>query len=207
MVKKKAGDYKEESRESFNKQTEKYNSSYYGNHGKKLHDRMISKLNHISFNSLLDVGCGAGNLLSRISSKFDAKIAGVDISQDMLEIARDKLDEKADLRVSDAENLPFDDESFEVVTCTDSFHHYPHPGNVLLEFKRVLKPEGSIIIADLSVPQTFRQLGNLLIPFTKDGDVRIYSESEIHKLLVNTDFKGFEWEQISMSTFIVTAFK
>ena len=207
MVKKKAGDYKEESRESFNKQTEKYDSSYYGKHGKKLHDNVISKLNHISFKSLLDVGCGTGNLLSHISSKFDAKIAGVDISQDMLEIAREKLDEKADLRVSDAENLPFDDESFEVVTCTDSFHHYPHPGNVLLEFKRVLKPEGCIIIADLSVPQPFRQLGNLLIPFTKDGDVRIYSESEIHKLLVNTGFKGFKWEQISMSTFIVTAFK
>ena len=168
---------------------------------------MISKLNHISFNSLLDVGCGTGNLLSLISSKYEAKIAGVDISPDMLEIARDKLGEKADLRVGDSENLPFDDESFDVITCTDSFHHYPHPGNVLIEFKRILKPEGHIIIADLSVPQPFRQLSNLLIPFTKDGDVRIYSESEIRKLLVNTGFKGFEWEQINMSAFIVTAFK
>ena len=106
---------------------------------------------------------------------------------------RDKLGEKADLRVGDSENLPFGNESFDVVTCTDSFHHYPHPGNVLLEFKRVLKCEGHIIIADLSVPQPFRQLGNLLIPFTKDGDVRIYSESEIRKLLISTGFKGFEW--------------
>ncbi len=188
MVKKKAGDYNEE-------------------HGKKLHDGVISKLNHISFNNLLDVGCGTGNLLSRISSKYEVKIAGVDISPDRLEIARDKLGEKADLRVGDSENLPFDDECFDVITCTDSFHHYPHPGNVLIEFKRILKPEGHIIIADLSVPQPFKQLSNLLIPFTKDGDVRIYSESEIRKLLVNTGFKGFEWEQINMSAFIVTAFK
>ena len=42
-----------------------------------------------------------------------------------------------------------------------------------------------------------------MILFTKDGDVRIYSESEIRKLLDNTGFKGFEWEQISMSAFIV----
>ncbi|MGO9386936.1 MAG: class I SAM-dependent methyltransferase [Methanobacterium sp.] len=207
MVKKKADNYKEESRESFNKQAESYDSSYYGKHGKKLHNSVFSKLNHISFNSLLDVGCGTGNLLLLISSKYEASFAGVDISPDMLEIARDKLGEKADLIVGDSENLPFDDESFDVVTCTDSFHHYPHPGNVLLEFKRVLKREGHIIIADLSVPQPFRQLGNLLIPFTKDGDVRIYSESEIRKLLDNTGFKGFEWEQISMSAFIVTAFK
>ena len=139
MVKKKADNYKEESRESFNKQAESYDSSYYGKHGKKLHNSVFSKLNHISFNSLLDVGCGTGNLLLLISSKYEASFAGVDISPDMLEIARDKLGEKADLIVGDSENLPFDDESFDVVTCTDSFHHYPHPGNVLLEFKRVLK--------------------------------------------------------------------
>jgi len=207
MLKKKASDYKEESRESFNKQAERYDSSYYGKHGKKLHDSVLRKLDQLSFNKLLDVSCGTGNLLSLISSKYDAQIAGVDLSPDMLEIARDKLGEKADLRVGDSESLPFDDESFNVVTCTDSFHHYPHPGNVLLEFKRVLKQEGHIIIADLSVPKPLRQLGNLLIPFTKDGDVRVYSEAEIRELLVNSGFKGFEWEQVSVSAFIVTASK
>jgi hypothetical protein len=46
-----------------------------------------------------------------------------------------------------------------------------------------------------------------LIPFTKDGDVRVYSEAEIRELLVNSGFKGFEWEQVSVSAFIVTASK
>ncbi len=205
MLKKKASDYKEGSRESFNKQAERYDSSYYGKHGKKLHDSVLRKLDQLSFDKLLDVGCGTGNLLSLISSKYEVTIAGVDLSPDMLEIARDKLGEKADLRVGDSEDLPFDDESFNAVTCTDSFHHYPHPGNVLLEFKRVLKPEGYIIIADISVPKPFRQLGNLLIPFTKDGDVRIYSEAEIRELVVNSGFKGVEWEQISINAFILTA--
>lgn len=204
---KKASDYKNESRESFNKQAEKFDSSYYGAHGKKMHKIIGDKLEHFQFNTLLDVGCGTGNFLLLISSKFDVQIAGVDLSPDMLAIAKDKLDKTADLRIGDSEKLPFEDENFDIVTCTDSFHHYPHPENVLKEFKRVLKPKGKVIIANPWAPTPLRQLGNLITPLSRGGDVRVYSEDEFRKLFKNTGFSEFKWEQIGFTSSIVVASK
>jgi ubiquinone/menaquinone biosynthesis C-methylase UbiE len=143
--------------------------------------------------------------LLHVSSKYKVEIAGIDISSNMLKIARDKLGEKPDLRVGDSEKLPFEDKSFDIVTCTDSFHHYPHPENVLTEIKRVLKPKGILIIVDVWAPIPFRQLGNLMIHIKKGGAVRFYSEAEIHKLLENAGFKTIKWEQVGKTAFITTA--
>ena len=208
MLKKKSDDYKEESKEKFNKQAEKFDSGIGGKHSRELYADVLHKLDQFSFNTLLDVGCGTGNLLSLISSKYEVQLSGVDISKNMLEIAQDKLGEKADLRVGDSENLPFDDDTFDIVTCTDSFHHYPRPENVLKEMKRVLKPKGRLLIVDPYAPTPFRQLVNIYMHFNKSGDVKIYSKTEIHKLLENTGFKDIEWEQVAgKNAFIVTAFK
>ena len=205
MLKNKAGNYKKKSKESFNRQAQNYDSSYYGKHAKTLYSNVLLKLNQFSFNNILDVGCGTGNLLSLISSKYEVQIGGIDLSQDMLNIARNKLNKNADLRLGDSETLPFADSSFEMVICTDSFHHYPHPENVLLEIKRVLKPGGNFILADPWLPTPFRQFTNIFMPFNKDGDVKIYGELEIRKLLENTGFKAVEWEPLNKRAFIANA--
>jgi ubiquinone/menaquinone biosynthesis C-methylase UbiE len=205
MLKKKSDDYKEESREKFNKQAVKFDSDNEGKHSRELYDDVLHKLSQFSFNKLLDVGCGTGNLLSLIYNKYEVQLSGVDLSPNMLDIALDKLGEKADLRWGDSENLPFEDGSFDMVTCTDSFHHYPHPENVLSEIKRVLNPKGTLLIADPWAPTPFRQLANIYMRFSKGGNVKLYSNIEIHKLLNNTGFKNIEWEQISgKNAFIVT---
>ena len=206
MSKKKANDYKEESKEEFNKQAEKFDTENIGKHSRELYDNIIYKLGQFSFTKLLDVGCGTGNLLSLIYSKFNVEIAGIDLSPNMLEIARNKLGENADLRLGDSENLPFENETFDIVTCTDSFHHYPNPENVLAEFKRVLKPKGTSIIADPWAPTPFRQLVNIFMQFNKGGNVKLYSEAEIRGLFENAGFKNIEWEKIAgKNAFIVTA--
>jgi ubiquinone/menaquinone biosynthesis C-methylase UbiE len=206
MSKKKASDYKEESREEFNKQAEKFDTGKEGKHSREIYDDVLQKLGQFSFNKLLDVGCGTGNLLSRISSKYDTQIAGIDLSPNMLEIARHKLGENADLRLGDSENLPFDNDIFDMVICTDSFHHYPHPENVLTEIKRVLKLKGTSIIADPWAPTPFRQIFNIFMHFSKSGNVKLYSETEIRDLLGKTGFNNIVWEKIAgKNAFIVTA--
>ncbi len=205
MLKNKADNYKEKSKKSFNRQAENYDSCYYGKHAKTLYSYVLQKLGQFSFNSILDVGCGTGNLLSLISSKYEVQIGGIDLSPDMLNIARSKLNKDADLRPGDSENLPFADSSFEMVICTDSFHHYPYPANVLLEIKRVLKPGGNFILADPWLPAPFRQFANIFMPFNKDGDVKIYGELEIRELLENSGFKAVEWEHINKRAFIANA--
>ena len=100
---------------------------------------------------------------------YNVKIAGVDLTPNMLDIARDKLGYQADLRLGDSENLPFEDYNFDMVICTDSFHHYPHPDKVLKEFSRVLKTSGGLLIADPYAPSPFRQLLNLYFHIVKVG--------------------------------------
>ncbi|OEC88354.1 MULTISPECIES: class I SAM-dependent methyltransferase [Methanobacterium] len=205
MLKNKADNYKEKSKKSFNQQAENYDAGYYGKHANALYNTVLQKLNQFSFNKLLDVGCGTGNLLSLISSKYEVQIVGIDLSPEMLNIARNKLDETADLRLCDSESLPFNDNSFDMVICTDSFHHYPNPANVLAEVKRVLKAGGNFIIADPWLATPFRQFANIFMPFNKDGDIKIYGESEIRKLLENAGFNTVEWEQLNKRAFIATA--
>ena len=205
MLKKDAEDYKIESREKFHKQAEKYDSGNKGKHARSLYESVINKLDELSFNNLLDVGCGTGNLLSLINTRYDTQIAGVDLTPKMLNIARIKLGDDADLKVADSEDLPFEDNKFDMVICTDSFHHYPHPENVLKEIRRVLELDGMIIIADPYTPTPLRQMVNLYFKLSRSGDVKIYSESDIRNLLENTGFESVKYEQTGPNAFIATA--
>jgi ubiquinone/menaquinone biosynthesis C-methylase UbiE len=205
MLKKDAEDYKIESREKFHKQAEKYDSGNNGKHARSLYESVLNKLDELSFSNLLDVGCGTGNLLKLISSKYDVKIAGVDLTPKMLNIARIKLGDKADLKVADSEELPFDDNKFDIVICTDSFHHYPHPEKVLAEIRRVLQQDGILLIADPSTPAPIRQIVNLYFKLSRSGDVRIYPESDIRKLLKEAGFVSIKYEQAGTNAFIATA--
>ena len=205
MLKKDAQDYKTESKEKFKQQAEKYDFGKNGRHARSLYGIVIDKLDQLSFDNLLDIGCGTGNLLSLISQRYDVEIAGVDLTPKMLKIARIKLGDKANLKLGDSEDLPFDDDKFDMIICTDSFHHYPRPGNVLKEFNRVLKPGGSVLIADPYTPTPLRQLVNIYFKLSRSGDVKIYPESDIRKLLTDAGFINVEYEQRGANAFVATA--
>jgi ubiquinone/menaquinone biosynthesis C-methylase UbiE len=205
MLKKDAEDYKIESREKFHKQAEKYDSGNKGKHARSLYESVINKLDVLSFNNLLDVGCGTGNLLKLISTRYDVQISGADLTPKMLNIARIKLGDKADLKVGDSEELPFDNDKFDMVICTDSFHHYPHPEKVLAEIRRVLQQDGMLLIADPYTPTPLRQLVNLYFKLSRSGDVKIYPESDIRKLLEKAGFISIEYEHAGTNAFIATA--
>ncbi len=103
---------------------------------------------------LLDVGCGTGTLLALTAAWPDAELAvGLDYSAEMLRRAGDKARAspqgvKLHAVQGDAERLPFADRSFDVVTCCNSFHHYPHQAAALRGFWRVLRPDGVLILVD-----------------------------------------------------------
>jgi ubiquinone/menaquinone biosynthesis C-methylase UbiE len=77
---------------------------------------------------VLDVGCGTGVLLEALSSTTPGtKLAGVDPSEDMLALARERVDGTVVLKQSYAEELPFPDEVFDVVISTNAFHYFRNP--------------------------------------------------------------------------------
>lgn len=199
---------KEDSRKSFDKQAATYDTSRYSVHSRKQYNSILKIIKGYDILSLLDVGCGTGEMLRLINETFPTiKLAGVDISPNMLEKAKSKIGNMANLILSDSEKLPFDDNSFELVMCNDSFHHYPSPLNVLSEFHRVLKPEGILLISDYYIGFPIRQLLNFFIKYSHDGDVRIYSKKEFLKMLSESIFKDIHYKKINTTGCIITARK
>jgi ubiquinone/menaquinone biosynthesis C-methylase UbiE len=101
---------------------------------------------------ILDVGCGTGVFASKIRASIPrAEVCGVDLVSGMLSKGerRWKLHQGHVLPVQgDSERLPFASESFDIVTCANSFHHYPRQDRAVAEMRRVLKPGGRLMIID-----------------------------------------------------------
>jgi ubiquinone/menaquinone biosynthesis C-methylase UbiE len=101
---------------------------------------------------ILDIGCGTGKFGSRVLARFpNAQVVGLDLSHGMLahgQLRSEASDGRLLLVQGDSQRLPFADDSFDVITCTHSFHHYPSQAKVLAEMHRVLRPGGRLLIID-----------------------------------------------------------
>jgi len=101
---------------------------------------------------MLDVGCGTGMFASAVRAALPAvKVVGIDLVAEMLAKgdSRWRLHSGHVFPVQgDSERLPFSSASFDIVTCANSFHHYPHQDRAVAEMRRVLKPGGRLMIID-----------------------------------------------------------
>ena len=100
---------------------------------------------------VLDIACGTGELEKFLLQKNpEQRITGVDISEEMLNKARQKLSvySQVSWQTARATELPFGDRSFDVVMCASAFHYFDDPLASLIEMKRVLKPDGRVVIRD-----------------------------------------------------------
>ena len=175
--------YKENSRRNFDKQAKVYDNSIYSMYPRKCYKYVIDEINKVNHEKMLDVGCGTGEILNTIATNSD-NYFGIDLSEKMIEIAKTKNNSNnITYLVGDSEFLPFKDSYFDVITCVESFHHYPNPYGVIKEFYRVLKPNGTIIICDMYRKAPLRQFYNFLMKVGNTGDVKIYTRKEITKIL------------------------
>jgi ubiquinone/menaquinone biosynthesis C-methylase UbiE len=119
--------------------------------------------------SLLDVGCGTGNVTIPGKQRVGptGKAAGIDASPEMIAVAQQKAHRKnleIDFRVGAVETLPFPDASFDVVTASLMIHHLPSDDlqrRAFAEIYRVLKPGGRFLIADMIRPDASINVGML----------------------------------------------
>ena len=137
--------------------------------------------------NVLDVGSATGCLLKMLASKYQFEGIGLDISYQMTEIAQNQYPEFSFVTGS-AMQIPFEGQSFDVLICSASFHHFPNPETFLREAERVLKPGGKLVIAEIRMP-IFHGLYNQYIHrFSKEGDVKVYTFDELMRLLETADF-------------------
>jgi ubiquinone/menaquinone biosynthesis C-methylase UbiE len=92
--------------------------------------------------SVLDVGCGAGQTACEIAKEFGSRVTGVDISDVMISKAMDKaikqrVEDKVEFRVADAFQLPFDDESFDIALFESVLT--PLPGNKMDALRETIR--------------------------------------------------------------------
>jgi len=98
---------------------------------------------------VLEVGCGTGINL-RLYENAGCDVFGVDLSPAMLEMARQKLGERADLRLADAAEMPYADDSFDLVTAFLTLHEMPAATRtaVMAEMVRVVNRDGRLLLID-----------------------------------------------------------
>jgi ubiquinone/menaquinone biosynthesis C-methylase UbiE len=120
-----------------------------------IHDAVLARIDGLEPSTVVDLGCGTGQLTQRLIRGFpDANIVGVDLSDGMLTEAAGRLrqvgsDDQPLVR-ADALQLPFAASSIDLVVCTESFHWYPDQAAALAELARVLNPGGRLLIASIA---------------------------------------------------------
>ena len=181
--------YKELSIKEFTKAAELYDSGHAGIYEmcKDDYPPILEELTGEDFENLLDVGCGTGPMVELLAAEFPEKrYTGLDLTPKMIEVANAKAIEGARFVVGDAENLPFDDESFDTVICANSFHHYPNPQKFFNEVARVLQPGGKLVLRDYTAAAPVIWLMNHtempLANLAGHGDVRAYTLDQVNSL-------------------------
>jgi demethylmenaquinone methyltransferase/2-methoxy-6-polyprenyl-1,4-benzoquinol methylase len=110
--------------------------------------------------TVLDVATGTGDLAISIGSLRPEKIVGIDLSEKMLEIGRQKvkvngLERMITLSQADAEKIPFSDNTFEAITVAFGVRNFENLEKGLREMRRVLRPAGVMLILEFSHPSSF----------------------------------------------------
>lgn len=184
--------YKELSVKEFTKAAEIYDSDHAGIYEmcKDDYPPILEELKKISFQNLLDVGCGTGPMIELLTSEYpDRYYTGLDLTPKMIEMANAKNLKNAAFLVGDSENLPFKNEEFDVVICANSFHHYPNPQKFFDGVARVLAPGGKFILRDYTSSGFVVWLMNHVeMPIANligRGDVRCYTVEQVRKYCEN----------------------
>ncbi|MDQ3066117.1 MAG: class I SAM-dependent methyltransferase [Actinomycetota bacterium] len=106
----------------------------------------------------LDVGCGMGELAERVQNELGVEVIAVDVSPRMVELTKAR---GVDARIADVQELPFEDQSFDVVAANWVLYHVPDLDRGVRELARVLQPGGHLVAATLG-DENMKELWDLL---------------------------------------------
>ncbi len=119
-------------------------------------ERMVELSEPLSSERLLDLATGGGHV-ARVFAPHVAEVVATDLTPEILEHAAAYFMEQGlstiSTAIADAEAIPFEDGSFDIVTCRIAPHHFPDPGRFVREVARVLRPGGRFVLIDSTVPE------------------------------------------------------
>ena len=106
--------------------------------------------------NILDLCCGTGDIARLLKKYSSAKVVGVDVSQEMLKIAKSKSND-IEYVLSNVEQLPFEDNQFDIVTVSFGLRNIKDKTSAIKEIARVLKNDGQFLHIDFGKPNNFAQ--------------------------------------------------
>jgi ubiquinone/menaquinone biosynthesis C-methylase UbiE len=143
-----------------NEEAEAYSSAAAQAHLNLLDNTFVDHVLSLGVRSglALDVGTGPGQIPIKLALRLpQLKIVGIDLSEAMLAKARDSaaaagVEGQVQFEMADARRLPFPDRHFDLVMCNSLLHHAADPVATLNELARVTRPQGALLLRDLSRP-------------------------------------------------------
>jgi len=172
--------FKNKSKAAYNEKADNYDYSDEGKFTQKFKDILLSIIVLKENSNVLDVACGNGSLLAALNKQTKINGYGIDIAEKMIENAAVR-NPGMEFQTADCEAIPFENETMNMITVCAAYHHFPDVVAFAAEAKRLLKPNGTIYIADVYLSAFWRVLLNPLVPLSKAGDVKFYSPKEIVK--------------------------
>jgi ubiquinone/menaquinone biosynthesis C-methylase UbiE len=136
---------------------------------------------------VLDVACGAGHAAEQ-AAPLVRQVVGIDITPALLRLGSERVRaaglDNVLFQEGDANALPFLDDSFDVVVCRSSLHHFPDPRRAVAEMARVCRPDGRVVVSDMIAPSTdVRERFDELHRHIDPSHVRALMEREVAELM------------------------
>jgi ubiquinone/menaquinone biosynthesis C-methylase UbiE len=162
---------------------------------------VISLLNIKGNMNFLDIGCGTGWAVGEVArlNGNNGSFYGIDLSTGMIEKAKEKFKDKSNFHFirCNAESIPLDDNLFDSIICTNSFHHYLHPEKAMNEMYRLLRKGGKIYILDPTADYRFIKVVDKIIRIFEREHVKIYSTEEFKSLMSAAGITYLRCERIT----------
>jgi ubiquinone/menaquinone biosynthesis C-methylase UbiE len=162
---------------------------------------------------VLEIAPGPGYLAIELSRMGDFTITGLDISKSFVEIAKKNAEDagrKIVFEQGDAANLPYSNNSFNIIICTSAFKNFSDPVKALQEMYRVLKPNGIAYISDFRHDASNKAIDELTDNFMKVKGFssffmkwsfksflrkRAYTKEQFRAFISKTDFKSYRFQE------------
>ncbi|MFH1894703.1 MAG: class I SAM-dependent methyltransferase [Patescibacteria group bacterium] len=143
--------------------------------------------------NIIDLGCGEGKLLKLLEERFkNIKIFGIDIEPSVIETENFL---KAKIKIADIKDSGFPNNFFDIAFCLDVLEHFKDLEIPVREIKRILKPDGLLIVS-VPVENWFYRLGRLIIKKTMSAERGPCSSPHFHNAKIVEDFLGFNGFEI-----------
>ena len=184
------------SKTAYNKIADNYENSFDGKFTQKFKRLLVENIKIKANSNVLDVACGNGSLLALLNKQETLNGFGIDISDQMIKNAV-KNNPGMEFQIAGCELIPFRDSTMDIITVCAAYHHFPDVKTFAREAKRVLKTKGMIYIAEFHLNAFFRLVCNPFLPFSKAGDVKIYS---LNQIVGNFSQFGFEKKDVIISS-------